>query len=56
MAFAMLDRNRSGRVSVDDIDQTMQSLGFQSKESEIKTFVKTAANGGMWPPLKHDID
>ena len=56
MAFAMLDRNRSGRVSVDDIDQTMQSLGFQSKESEIKTFVKTAANGGMWPLEKHDID
>ena len=47
MAFAMLDRSRSGRVSVDDIDQTMQSLGFEAKEDEIKTFVKNVANGGV---------
>ena len=43
----MLDRNHEGRVYAEDIHHMMDCLGLDSEEESIKTFIHTAANGGL---------
>ena len=45
-AFGMLDSNHDGRVYAEDIRRMMHILGYNTDEENIKSFIRTAANGG----------